>query len=101
MNNAINAFLLSFSLALLVACSSTPLQTSRLDTAESEIIQAEQILARSSGIRGMKAADDKLGAASSYLATVLDNKKYLNKNQLQRYAALKRRLDAVYQQIDY
>ncbi len=101
MNTSIKTVLLSLCLLLLGACSSVPLQTSRLNDAESNIREAEHILARSSSTAAMRAADERLGVARSYIATVFDNKKYLSKSQLQRYHALKRQLDIVYQQINY
>jgi type III secretory pathway lipoprotein EscJ len=100
MGKFIRSFLVLFFLVLLSACSSTPLQSSRLDKAETNITQAEQILTQSSDVNAMKTADEKLGVARSYLATVLDNKKYLNKTQLQKYEALKRRLDRAYERVN-
>ncbi len=100
MKRLIKPLLVSFFIVVLSACSSTPLQRSRLDAAEINIMQAEQILSQSSSLKAMIAADEKLGAARSYLATVLDNKTYLNKAELQKYAALKQRLNSVYRRIN-
>lgn len=72
-----------------------PLQSGRLDTAESHIIQAEHALQR----KQIRIADENLGTASAYLLTLRDNKKALTKNELKRYQALKQRSEGLMKQI--
>ena len=62
---------------------------SRMDTAETYIAQAEQALENGH----VMIADDKLGVATAYLATVADHKKFLSKAELSRYKQLKSRTD--------
>jgi hypothetical protein len=84
----------------LSACSSSSsLQSNRLDTAEEHILEAEQALANSAGSAGIKIADDNLGTANAYLATLNDHKKYLTENELKRYQALKQRSDGLLKRI--
>lgn len=88
-------FLSSFFLLLLSACSTGSLQMDRMDTAEAYITQAEQALGKGQ----MMIADDKLGIATAYLATVADHKKFLSKAELDRYNQLTSRIQRLTKRI--
>ena len=96
MNRFIRAFLPSvFFLFILSGCSSPSLQMSRMDEAEAYITQAEMALKNAQ----VMIADDKLGVATAYLATVADHKKFLTKAELGRYEQLKFRADRLSKRI--
>ncbi len=100
MKNFIRSVFVSiFILFQFSACSTSSLQSNRLDTAEEHILQAEQALANSSGSLGIRIADENLGTANAYLATLHDHKKYLTENELKRYQALKQRTDGLLKRI--
>ena len=87
-------FLYTFIVFQLSSCSSTPLQSIRLEAAEIHIMQAEQALANSSGNETeIRIADENLGTATAYLATLNDQKKYLSENEMKQYQALKQRAE--------
>jgi hypothetical protein len=92
MNQTIRTFFVALSISIsLAACSSTSLQGKRLDTAEANLLQAEQALAASN----IPAADNSLGTASAYLATLKDYKKFLNKNEFRRFQLLQERAEGL------
>ena len=100
MNTSIKSFLLNISIiTLLSACSTSSLQTKRLDTAENLIIQAEQTLSSPSGQKYKQQINEDLGTANAYLATLNDYKKSLNKAEIERYKALKRRSNVLMQRV--
>ena len=85
-------FLYIFIVFQLTSCSSTPLQSKRLEAAETHIMQAEQALANSSDDDiEVRVADENLGTATAYLATINDQKKYLSENEMKQFQALKQR----------
>jgi hypothetical protein len=85
-------FLYIFIVFQLTSCSSTPLQSKRLEAAEAHIMQAEQALANSSDDDSeVRVADENLGTATAYLATINDQKKYLSENEMKQFQALKQR----------
>ena len=85
-------FFLSILITLLLSgCSTAALQTSRLDTAEEYIVQAEQAIGSSPNQTQIIYATESLGTANAYLATLKDNKKHLSKQELERFKALKLR----------
>jgi len=75
----------------LSACSNANLQSNRLDSAESYIERAEQIIANSPGEIEKNLAEENLGTAIAYLETVRDNRKFLTKEERKRRLELKRR----------
>lgn len=85
--------------SFLMACSSIPLQSKRLDSAEDHIIQAEQALAGSSSNVQIRIADENLGTASAYLDTLKDQKKFMTEPETQRYQSLKQRAEMLLKQI--
>jgi len=72
---------------LILGCSSTPLQSQRLNKAETYIIQAEQALTAN---RKQLATQD-MGTAKAYLDTLKDNLKFLTKTEVKRYHNLRAR----------
>ncbi len=82
------SLLLSLALVIqLTGCSTSGLQSGRLDSVETYLSQAEQSF---SANRKMDAVNN-LGTAKAYLGTLRDYKKFLSKEELQRYQALNRR----------
>ncbi len=77
----------------LSGCSSTSLQSKRLDTAESFIVEAEHILDSPPHRDRITAINENLGTANAYLLTLKDNKKYLSENEKKRYPSIKQRAD--------
>lgn len=77
----------------LSACSNANLQSNRLDSAESYIERAEQIIANSPGETEKNLAEENLGTAIAYLETVRDNRKFLTKDEYKRRLELKQRAD--------
>ena len=75
------------ALLLITACSTQKLQTTRLDKAETYIIQAEQALT----IQKMRIATNNMGTANAYLDTLKDNLKFLKKPEVKRYHLLRAR----------
>ncbi len=75
----------------LSACSRTNLQSNRLDSAESYIERAEQIIANSPRKAEKNLAKENLGTATAYLETVRDNRKFLTKEERKRRLELKQR----------
>lgn len=75
----------------LSACSNANLQSNRLDSAESYIERAEQIIANSPGETEKNLAEENLGTAIAYLETVRDNRKFLTKEERKRRLELKQR----------
>ena len=72
----------------LSSCSTSNLQSGRLDSAESYILQAEQRLSTGGNKR---VAAENIGTAKAYLGTLRDHKKYLTKGELARYQTLLQR----------
>jgi len=94
MNNVTRLFFLSSLIILqLSGCSSSPLQSNRLDTAESFIAQAEQALNGSPLNNQIRIANENIGTANAYLLTLHDNKRRLSVNEQKRYLSLKLRAD--------
>jgi hypothetical protein len=88
MKHSIKFIFSSFIIAILLqACTSTPLQSSRLNSAEDDILQAEQALSASK----VKIAENYLGTAAAYLATVEDYKNRLSSNEKKKYQGLRQR----------
>ena len=81
------AVALSVSLLAITGCATSNLQGSRLDAAEEHLIQAE----RASASNKVTLADNNLGVATAYLATLKDNKKRLTESQKKRYQTLLQR----------
>ena len=97
--NHLSSLFIAIILLFLTACSSTALQSKRLNTAEDFIIQAEQALSRSPSNTQIRIADENLGTAHAYLATIYDQRKFLSKHELKRYQTLKQRVDGLYKRI--
>ena len=77
----------------LSACSTTSLQSNRLDSAESYIVRAEKIIANSPRKAEKNLAEENLGTATAYLETLRDNRKFLTKDEHKRRQELKQRAD--------
>ena len=73
-----------FSMAI-VGCSSGPLQSGRLDNAEEHITRAQ------AQANQPILANETLGTATAFLATVKDNKFRLTEQELARYEMLLKR----------
>ena len=82
-----------FSLTL-VACSSGPLQSGRLDNAEEYIMRAQTQMDQPIF------ANETLGTATAFLATVKDNKFRLTKEELARYESLLKQSNDLSRQIN-
>ena len=82
-------------LTLLTGCSTSSVQSKRLDTAEELIIQTERDLTSTIGDTNKLKAQEKLGTANAYLATLKDYQKSLTKEELERYKALTKKSDAL------
>jgi len=88
MSNSIKLFIINvIGILIISACSSTPLQTTRLNKAETYIIQAEQALAANR----INIAVNDMGTAKAYLDTLKDNLKFLSKTEVKRYNELRAR----------
>ena len=74
-------------IVFLTACSTQKLQTTRLDKAETYIVQAEQAIS----IKRMTSATNNMGTAKAYLDTLKDNLKFLSKSEVKRYHLLRAR----------
>ncbi|MCF6189555.1 MAG: hypothetical protein L3J51_03665 [Cocleimonas sp.] len=85
MHNIKKSFLISMFM-LLTACGGS-LQAGRMDNAEGHFILAERAISASN----VRVANDSLGTAKAFLATVNDFKKSLNIHELRRFEALKKR----------
>ncbi len=72
---------------MITGCSTTPLQSTRLNKAETYIIQAEQAYTNSRTI----IAKNNIGTAKAYLDTLKDNLKFLSKSEIKRYNTLRAR----------
>ncbi|MEE9326385.1 MAG: hypothetical protein V3U71_03745 [Cocleimonas sp.] len=83
----------------LLGCSSISLQSKRLNTAESFIIEAEHILNGSPQRGRLTAANENLGTANAYLLTLKDNRKHLSENEKRRYQSLKQRANQLKKRI--
>ena len=84
-------------LILVSGCSTTPLQSTRLNKAETYIIQAEQAISA----HKMKIATNNMGTAKAYLDTLKDNLKFLTKAEVKRFNLLKVRAKAVSSRIAF
>ena len=84
-------FCISFLFLLLSACSTTNLQTIRMDKSEQQIIIAEQALSQSDN----EVAIDNIGSASAYLATVTDFINFLSNKEKIRLKNLKQKADKI------
>ncbi len=82
-----NLLLLITFVSFLTGCSSTPLQSTRLNKAETYMIQAEQALSSTQADR-KNIAINNIGISQAYLATIKDNLKFLTKVEKKRYYAL-------------
>jgi len=80
--------------SLLAGCSTTPLQSTRLNKAESYMIQAEQALSSTQAGR-MNVAINNIGISKAYLATTRDNLKFLTKSEKKRYHVLVARANGI------
>ena len=80
--------------SLLAGCSSTPLQSTRLNKAESYMIQAEQALSSTQAGR-MNVAINNIGISKAYLATTKDNLKFLTNTEKKRYHLLVARVKGI------
>ena len=89
-----NIPLLMTTILLLSACSTSPLQSTRLNKAETYMIQAEHALL-SKQTNNMKVAENNIGIANAYLATIKDNVKFLSKSELNRFETLKVKSKAI------
>ncbi len=87
MDSLIKLFFISSLFLLLNACSTTNLQTIRMDRAEQQIILAEQALAQSNN----EVASDNIGSATAYLATVSDFINFLSSKEKIRLKSLKQK----------
>ncbi len=88
MKHTIKLLFILLSLSLfLQACSSTPLQRSRLNEAEDHLVSSEQALAASK----ISAAESYLGTATAYLATLQDFKKSLSLSEEKKLEVLLQR----------
>ncbi len=77
-SNVVGVFLIS-------GCSSTPLQSTRLNKAEAFMTQAEQAIEA----QKMNIAQNNMGTAKAYLDTLKDNLKFLSKAEVKRFNSLK------------
>ncbi len=87
MTSSVKSLFVSLFIAIILQGCSTPLQSSRLNTAEDNIIQAERALASSQ----IRAAESFHGTAMAYLATLADFKKFMTINEEKRFQALNQR----------
>jgi len=88
MHRTTKLLIINFIGVLLISgCSSTPLQSQRLNKAETYIIQAEQALTANK----RKLAINDMGTAKAYLDTLKDNLKFLSKSEVKRYHKLRSR----------
>ncbi len=98
MNHFIKPFLVSFFIVILLsACSTTSLQSARMDKAEQQTILAEQAL-RQKDHNSAVVAKETAGTANAYLATVRDYIKFLTPAEKERLTSLQQRVDRVIQQ---
>ncbi len=92
MQRTIKLFIINLVGVLLISgCSTTPLQTTRLDKAETYMMQAEQAITANR----MKLATNNMGTAKAYLDTLKDNLKFLSKNEVKRYHLLRGRAKGI------
>ena len=85
-------------LIFLTACSVSKLQSERLDNAEKYLVEAEQIsTTKQNGSINNEYLQNTLGTARAFLATVLDNKRFLTKEELKRHAELTKRVNSLSQ----
>ncbi|WP_299879591.1 hypothetical protein [uncultured Cocleimonas sp.] len=85
---------------LLVGCSNAPVQTSRLNSVEDLILDAERVLSNNAGPNPIQYAKQNLDTAGAYLLTLRDNKKVLSDIQLKRYNSLTQRISTLRKQIN-
>lgn len=98
MNHFIKPFLVSFLIVILLsACSTTSLQSARMDEAEQQTILAEQAL-RQKDHNSAVVAKETAGTANAYLATVRDYIKFLTPAEKARLTSLQQRVNMVIQQ---
>ena len=95
MKHSLKNIVLAMTAATVVtACTSGPLQSTRMSKAEGYMTQAEQALATNSPNK-MKVAESNIGTAKAYIHTVRDNIKHLSKAEKIRYNSLKAKADAI------
>ena len=82
-----------FSVAM-IGCSSGPLQSGRLDNAEEYILRAQE------QINQPILANETLGTANAFLATVKDNKFRLSQAEKTRYELLLKKSKVVSRKIN-
>jgi hypothetical protein len=94
--NQINLLLISATITLLLtACTGASLQSSRLDKAESFMIQAEQAIS----MNNMRVAQENIGTSNAYILTLKDNFKFLSDEEKSRYNNLKARIEKINQRV--
>jgi len=84
-------FIISSIFFVLSACSTSNLQSTRMDKAEEQIVLAEQALNQSN----KSVASQSIGTASAYLATVTDFINSLNDRDKGRLKRLKQKVDII------
>ena len=95
-----NTYLITTTvLMMLTACSTSSVQTKRLNTVEELILQTEHDLTNSSGSSNKIKAQEKLGTAKAYLATLKDYQKSLTTKELARYKDLTKKSEELSKQV--
>ena len=86
MTRTIKFIIINIIGALVISgCSTTPLQSKRLNKSETFMIQAEQAISSNK----LKLAKANIGTAKAYLDTLKDNLKFLTKAEVKRYHRLR------------
>jgi len=86
MHNTIKLIIVKFFVVFIIAgCSTTALQSTRLNKAETYLIQAEQALVTNR----ISLAKNNIGTAKAYLDTLKDNLKFLTKAEVKLYHKLR------------
>jgi hypothetical protein len=98
MHRTIKLFLVNIiGLIIVSGCSTTPLRSTRLNKAETYIIQAEQAISA----HKMNIATHNMGTAKAYLDTIKDNLKFLTKAEVKRFNLLKVRAKTISSRITF
>jgi len=92
-------FVFTLICVYLTGCSGTRIQTSRLNSVEDLVYDAESALKSKSNPNYKQYATESLGSASAYLLTLKDFKKSMNMEELKRYNYLLQRVSTLQKSI--